>query len=79
MTHEEMRTEVMKRIKHGQILRIRDEDDRSDKVTTSTVVAFYENYVLCHGLYNLCYSYYELWTILNKKQRKAVIPKYIKG
>lgn len=79
-THDGMRSEVIKKLKFGQVLRIHSNDARVDKVLKVTVAAFYPDFVLCHGAgYRYCFSYYELWTRLQHKQGKVTIPDYIKG
>ena len=79
-THEDMRNEVMRKLKHGQVLRIRNIGDRTPDTIKARVVAFYPDFVLCQGDgYKVCYRYYDLWLKLQHKQTKAVIPDYIKG
>jgi len=71
-TMEEMRREVMSKIKHGQA------------ITTETgervyVTAFYPNLVLCHGATGAtCYTYYQLWQMLQYKTGKINIPEKLK-
>lgn len=79
MTQEEMRKEVLKKIKHGQILRAHSKGEEKGEVVKTKVVAFYPDFVLCQGEYKTCFSYYELWVKLQHKLIKVNIPKYIKG
>jgi len=71
-TMEEMRREVMSKIKHGQA------------ITTETgervyVTAFYPNHILCHGATGAtCYTYYQLWVMLQYKTGKINIPEKLK-
>mgnify|MGYP001178297921 CR=1 FL=1 len=64
-TMEEMRREVIKKYKFGDYIR----DDDNQKVR---IVAFYENYVLCHNGYGYetCMSYFDLWQRLQTKKRR---------
>ena len=72
-TMEEMRREVMSKIKHGQAIK---SDDVSYKVY---VTAFYPNHVLCHGAgVATCYTYYQLWQMLQYKTGKINIPDRLK-
>lgn len=72
LTHDDMRREVMTRIKYGQA------------ITTETgervyVTAFYPNHVLCHGAgVATCYTYYQLWQMLQYKTDKINIPEKLK-
>ena len=79
-THDDMRKEVMRKVKFGQTLCI-NENNYGDKPLRVRVVAFYENYVLCHNGhgYETCYRYHELWERLHHRQNNIKIPKYIKG
>lgn len=80
MKLKEMRSEVMRKIKFGQVLRIHSGDSRNDTVTEVRVTAFYPNVVVCHGAgYQLCYTYYELWKLLQPRKTKMIVPDYIKG
>lgn len=79
-THNDMRNEVMKKLKHGQVLRIHNTDGRTPDIIKARVVAFYPDFVLCQGDgYKICYRYYDLWIKLQHKQTKAVILDCIKG
>ena len=72
-TMEEMRREVMSKIKHGQAI--------SSKVYPykSYVTAFYPDFVLCHGSgVATTYTYYQLWKMLQRKADKINIPEKLK-
>ena len=72
-TLDDMRREVMRKIKHGQAI--------SSKVYPykSYVTAFYPDFVLCHGSgVATTYTYYQIWRMLQQKTDKINIPDKLK-
>lgn len=79
VTHEDMRREVMRKVKFGQTICIRDNLQEPDPPRVR-VTAFYPNFVLCQGAgFTICYRYYELWARLRTRHTTASIPEYIRG
>jgi hypothetical protein len=71
-TLDDMRREVMTRIKHGQAITTK----AGERVY---VTAFYPNHILCHGATGAtCYTYYQLWVMLQHKADKINIPEKLK-
>lgn len=83
-THEEMRSEVMRKIKFGQVITVYESESSTIK---ARAVAFYPEYILCVGLtsagrgagYNICLRYHELWTRLQTSEIRVNIPEKLKG
>lgn len=78
-THEQIRQEVMRKIKFGQTICIRDSLQETDPPRVR-VTAFYPDFVLCldkHGSAT-CYKYHDLWLRLKPIQRQITVPEYIK-
>jgi len=73
LTHDDMRREVMTRIKYGQVISSKDFPHKS------YVTAFYPDFVLCHGSgVATTYTYYQLWKVLQRKADKINLPEKLK-
>ena len=88
-SHDDIRQEVLKKIKFGQSITIRESEQETEPIR-ARVVAFYPEYVLCHReSHNIkdvdsrptqvCFRYYEFWKRLQTREIKVVIPGRLKG
>lgn len=79
LTIKEMRSEVMKKLKFGDTLTIHV--PYVDEIRKVRVVAFYENYVLCHNGFGFetTIDYYDLWIRLQNKHQLVKIPDRFRG